>query len=337
MNYVDYESIEDLDLWLLGQEYDWSWNKIPWITSEKIDGSFGISNLEIETDPTTPDLVWWTTSVNWTADSSTKISWSSWTINLADWTTYSVSNGSKTSISWVIYFYYDMESSTIKTTSTPQDAVGLNKILVCVWKQWTSGADATFQAFGTSDSSVFITADNIAANTITSNEIAANTITSSQLTSTAIDGMTITGATIRTSSGWTRAQMDSNYFRSYESWTERIKISGSEIRFYTSWWSDAWYLYWGSYSWLWNILMTNSSLYVWGTIVASSIKSVDTVYTKSIYLSIWWTLDADSWNLYRREKWVPYYVSSTTGTITATHALRLQIWWSAYIFNVYPV
>jgi len=44
-----------------------------------------------------------------------------------------------------------------------------------------TSALAKFQAFGTLGLGVFITADNIAANTITANEIASNTITATQM------------------------------------------------------------------------------------------------------------------------------------------------------------
>lgn len=166
-------------------------------------GSAWVSAKDTSPIVQTLDTRWFT---NWLTFSSTwysNITWTSGTLTFADWSTYSISSGSNTNTTTsTIYIYLDISVSTtsLQTTTTASSAVWDNKCLVCVKKTNSdSSKKAIFQVMWWADSWVFITADNIAANTITANEIATNTITTNQLSATAIDGMTITWALLRTS------------------------------------------------------------------------------------------------------------------------------------------
>lgn len=217
------------------------------------------------------DIVWWSTDLVFSATDSDTVarSWPtgpSWSIKLWDGTSYSVNSGNTGNISWITYIYHD-GTSTLKTTTTPQDAVGTGKIMVCVSKNSTSPAKAQFQAFWTLWQSVFITADNIAANTITANQLAANSI----------DGMTITWATIRTASSGERIQMNWNTLTWYNSSnTKKIEfwIYWERIFFYTDAWTDS-----GSLASIWSDMdlraTTTMQIYWWDTIYMAGTNWID--------------------------------------------------------------
>lgn len=266
-NVVDYETIEDIAL-----EMSWQWDNnssIPWVSSPQIDASTSVYNIP-EWEPTTPDLVWWTTSIVWSATDYRVVAWTAWDIKLADWTTYSVDSWNTGNMSAVTYIYYNW-TTTLQKTTTPQDAVGEGKIMLCVAKNITDTTGrAIFQPFGTVWWTVFITAANIAANTITANEIASNTITATQMNVSQLSAIsanlwtitagTITGATIRTASSGQRAQMDNNYFRSYDSsGIERLRVDWSTLKFYRSNWTYDWWIYW---AW-WYIMLDAAVLVNW--------------------------------------------------------------------------
>lgn len=123
------------------------------------------------------------TSLEFTSATYNGISWSAGSIYLPNGSSYAIAPWSLSAISWVTYIYFDSAVSltALQTTTIASLSVWATKALICVVKETTVGKLAQFQAFGTNSQSVFITADNIAANTITANEIAANTITASQI------------------------------------------------------------------------------------------------------------------------------------------------------------
>lgn len=169
--------------------------------------STAIADWESSNSWWSTDIVWWSTDLVFSASDSDTVARTSWSIKLWDWTSYSIDAWNTGNMSAITYIYHD-GTTTLKKTTVPQDAVGTGKIMVCVAKNSTSPTDAQFQAFWTLWQSVFITADNIAANTITANELAAN----------AIDAMVITGATIRTASSGQRIQFDDdNTIKIYDS------------------------------------------------------------------------------------------------------------------------
>ena len=83
-------------------------------------------------------------------------------------------------------------------STTAATAIGKYKILIAVAApSGEAGKDATYQVFGGAGGvGVFITADNIAANTITANEITANTITAAEIAADTITAAEIAAATI---------------------------------------------------------------------------------------------------------------------------------------------
>ena len=152
--------------------------------------------------PWTLDTRWFTNSLAFSSTWYSNITWWWGTLSFANWTSYTISSWSNTNTTTspiYIYLDTDISSTVLQATTTPSLAVWSNKCLVCVKKtNSASTKNAQFQVMWGSDSWVFITADNIAANTISASEIVANTIDTWQLEATAIDGMTITGSTIRT-------------------------------------------------------------------------------------------------------------------------------------------
>jgi hypothetical protein len=285
MTVIWYENIEDIPLNLLNiNNWDIS-NNVPWINTTMLDANTSIENIPEWKTPT-PDILWWSTDIVWSATDNNTIQWTSGNIKLADWTSYSINNGNTGDITWINYIYYDW-TTTLKKTTIPQDAVGAGKIMVAVCKPVTDTAGkAIIQPFGTVWTDVFITADNIAANTITTNQLAAN----------AIDGMTITGALVRTAASWVRSQLSSNYFSSFDSNYERIRLwdTGSRLQFRDSNWNDCWFM-----TWLY------VSIFGWYYTIAFSKPISTTIWVFTNWIISWWSLYPDNdWNL---DIWNGYY------------------------------
>ena len=154
----------------------------------------------------------WINNLVFTATDYESIEWSSGTIIDQLGNTYAITGASLTPIGGPVYIFLDTDVSTtlLQTTGTIADAVGVNRILVCVTNVNSDTSKlALFQVYGGLGNGVFITADNIAANTITGNEIAANTITAGELSVSQLSAITadlgsitagqITGALFQTS------------------------------------------------------------------------------------------------------------------------------------------
>lgn len=220
--------------------YRWDWSS--WVSVK-------------DTTPATQtlDTRWFVNWLTFSSGSYANIAWTSWTLSFADWTSYSISSSSNTNTSTnPVYIYLDTSVSTtaLQVTQTASTAVWNNKCLVCVKKTNSdSNKLAIFQVMWWAGSWVFITADQIAANTITANEIAANTITTNQLSATAINGMTITGSTIQTTS------------TSYPSTGVRITTSW-DIRL---WWNNAYFYPSSGSSYVGYIWWTSSQFYITST------------------------------------------------------------------------
>jgi hypothetical protein len=145
-----------------------------------------LTNLDIGSEPS---IQGWTTDVVFTATDWNTISWTSGTIYMMDGTTFSVLAGYLDMNTDAVHYIYYNHSSTLATTTVANSAVGSYRLLMCAAKRGLIAyptKPAVFQAFGTHGQGVFITADNIAANTITANEIYANTITAAQIHSDTI-------------------------------------------------------------------------------------------------------------------------------------------------------
>jgi len=133
----------------------------------------------------TPALLGWSHSLVFSASDNDTVAWTAGTMALSDGTTYNIGAGNTGNMSAVTYVFLDTDVSTaaLQHVTSPASAVGANRILVAVAEDNGSASkDATYTVFGGhQETGVFISGNNIAANTITANEIAANTITSTEI------------------------------------------------------------------------------------------------------------------------------------------------------------
>ena len=315
---------------------DWYWY---WLDKPPLDWKYQIRNLPKVEDPTGTDLVGWVNNVNFTPVDYRTLSWDDWSIILADWTTYVIWEGDTGTMSATTYLYLDIETSTILTTTTPQNSVWEGKILVWVAKPTVSWKDVEYQIFWTNNQSVFITADNIAANTITGNEIAANTITASQINTWSIsiwewwwsidnvdDWTTYKRTTTNEKTGagrWFNALSSNNR---YVQWLNASEMSDGTNP--TTWvlMDSAWIRWYKSGEKTFEIATTWDAFFKWD-IWASTITAGSEI--TSWWTITWWTIRTSDWDdrvvlsddiipweeVLRRYKWgtwVGYFRSATT-------------------------
>lgn len=149
---------------------------------------------------TEPSILGWVTTCVFSATDYRTVAWAEGTIKLTEGTTYNIVAGNTGSMSAVTYIYLDktVESGTVlQKTTTAINSVGAGKILVCVAQQNSDDEkDALFQAFGTNNQSILITADVIAANTITGNEIAVNSVNANVIEAGTIIGDYISASAV---------------------------------------------------------------------------------------------------------------------------------------------
>ena len=248
MTTIGYQNIEDVLLSLQDPNTWWAVSNVPWVSSPKINA--GVSVYNVEADWTW--IAWWSTNVSWSSSDYNIVAWSSWYIYMPDWTNLTVSSGNTGNMSSMTYIYYDMETSSVATTTSASASVWENKILLCVAKPTSSGKDAEFQAFGTWYQSTFITADNIAANTITGNEIAANTITANEMD---VNRLSAISADLWTVTAWDISWTTITAW-STSSWAVKLYPYSStrwKIDFYYSW-SVVATMRWNSAPSLWGVL-----------------------------------------------------------------------------------
>ena len=323
-------------------------SQVPWISSPMIDASISINNIPKQT--ATPDLVWWSTDVVWSASDNDTVAWTSWNIKLADWTSYAIDAWNTGNMTTVTYIYHD-GTTTLKITTTPQTAVWTWKLLLCTAKNSTSPVKAQFQAFGTLWAWVLITADNIASNTITANQIATNTITANQMnvsnlssisaniwtiTAWDISWVTITWWTLQTASTWQRVLMNG---------------TNNRIDFYNSDWTLSWTIAWWKV-WATQVLSLSSGWYVylWSTSLTQILYPVSSatydiwwswLLYKDIYIS--WAIDFDDWDAQLQEiswtprwyNWTSYWMlisdwTTSASSLTATWKVTVNIAWSTF-------
>jgi len=145
------------------------------------------------------ELLDWNHSLAFSATDYNTVAWAAGTITLGDdSTTYNISAGNTGDMAAATYVFLDTDVSVtvLQTTTTASAAVGTNRLLVAVAKPTVSGKDAEFYVMAGYGNGVYITADQIAANTITANEIAANTITATEIAAATITGNEIAAHTI---------------------------------------------------------------------------------------------------------------------------------------------
>jgi len=283
MTTIGYNDIENVLLSLTDPNTWWAISNVPWVSSPKINAWTSIYN---ESWWDWLGIAGWDTTVQRTP-AVWSISWSSWDINLPDWTVITVSSGSA-NVSSPTYIYCDTTDWTVYSTTNAINAVWENKIMICAafpnsWKyvtykafgsayqnqisnanniangsiSWTLIAANTITA--NNIASWTITADQIASSTITANEIAGNTITASEIaswaiTSSKIESWAVTASKIDVS---TLSAITANLWDVYV-WTSgdseiRIYTSGSQWRIYFSYeWSTVWYMIWDYISWVWD-------------------------------------------------------------------------------------
>lgn len=281
MTTIGYNDIENVSLSLTDPN-TWSVaTDVPWVSSPKINWATSVYNVEWGTW-----IAWWSTNISWSASDKNTVAWTSWSIYLPDWTTYTISSGGNTwDMTTTTYIYYDMENETIATTTSASVSVGKDKLLLCVANPVsTNGKSAEFQAFWTNDQSTFIYASNIAANTITANEIATNTITANQIASWTITSDTLAVWAVEASNieDWAvnadkinvnRLSAISANLWDVTAWTIKgttitawdtdwsaivLNPSGNRIDIYY-WWYVVWQIYWWSNDWYdWIVLNADS-------------------------------------------------------------------------------
>ena len=297
MKTIWYESIEDVLLSITDPNTWWAISSVPWVSAPKINWATSVYNVEAGWWEW---IAWWSTDAKWTAW-VWSISWSSWNINLPDWTQVAISSGS-TTVSAPTYIYVDTTTWTVSSTTHSYEAVGENKIMICAafpnsWK------NVTFKAFGCADqnsltkwsdiangtivanniASWTITADQIASWTITANEIASNTITASEIASWAIttakiSSWAVTAGKIDVSElSAIVAKLGDVYVWDKDSWSA-IRIypyssSIGRIDFYYNW-SVIGYIRWQSVSWLWGVVYINWNYiyFSWTTYCGSKLR-----------------------------------------------------------------
>lgn len=150
-----------------------------------------------------PSLLGWAQTCVFSASDADTVAWAAGNIAFSDGSSYAISGGNTGNMSaaTTYYVYWDSSATTqYSATTTYSTAVGHGKVLVAVCRPASDATEAVFQVFGGSSGTfVFITADQIAANTITANEIFANTITTAQLAAGTLSATNITAGTLTAS------------------------------------------------------------------------------------------------------------------------------------------
>lgn len=131
MTSIWYDNIEDVLLSIADPNTWWATYDVPWISTTKIDGATSIYNVDGWSS-----IAWWSNNIVWTSNkysnwqADNEVSYTSWTIELSDGTSYSVTWASDVSISKddITYFYYDITDWTVSHTTTQADAVWAGKI-----------------------------------------------------------------------------------------------------------------------------------------------------------------------------------------------------------------
>jgi hypothetical protein len=239
MSVIWYNSIEDVLIWLTDPNTWGATSTVPWVSSPKIDWSTSIYNM-----PEWSGIAWWSTDVTWSSTDYNTVAWSSWTIYLPSWDALTITAWNTWNMSGVTYIYYDQDTATVVSTTTPQDAVWKWKIMLCAAAPSESGKDAQYQAFWTNAQSTFITADNIAANTIAANELVWNTISWRTIEWCTIRAYYGSGGSLDEIKMWTDGSLPKLQFT--DNWT----VVGT-INWWTVWGIEAIAIWWsGKYVWL---------------------------------------------------------------------------------------
>lgn len=179
------------------------------------DGSAGLLTvrgavIESPGTGTSIGILGWTHDMVFSATDADTVAWASGTIRLQNGVTYSITgaNTGNMTTDATRYVYLDTAASTtaLQVSLTNADAVGANRILVAVCRRALNGTAADHARFivygGSGGVGVFVTADEIAANTITGNKMVVNTLNASYISSLSFSGKTAT-FDLGSVGGWT--------------------------------------------------------------------------------------------------------------------------------------
>lgn len=247
MEVVDYENIEDVALSVSEGWYSGD-STVPWLNSPKIDASTSVNNIPVSEailEWTLNVVRWRTNTVNFSAVNENTVDWSAGTLTMPDGTIYNIAAGSTWIMTAITYIYLDVNVSetTLQLTTNSGTCVWEDKLLVCVAKNQTAPKYAVFQNFGTNTQDVFITADNIAANSITANEMQVNS-----LSALSADMWTLTSGTITLNSAGHIKSGQTNY------------NAGVGFFLWVSWWKPTFSIKWDSWQYIafnWDTISLN--------------------------------------------------------------------------------
>lgn len=307
MTTIGYNDIENVLLSLTDPNTWGAISNVPWVSSPKINWATSVYNVEWGTW-----IAWWSTNISWSASDKNTVAWTSWSIYLPDWTTYTISSGGNTwDMTTTTYIYYDIENEAIATTTSASVSVGKDKLLLCVANPVsTNGKSAEFQAFWTNDQSTFIYASNIAANTITGNEIAANTITASEIASGAI--------TTNKIAAWA---VDTTQLADYSVVADKMYVSQLSAISANLWTITAWTIT-GT-----TITAGNTSSWAWITLYPSwSTWYLDFYYSWSRRWRIQGTYASWVWNCL----WITWSYIVLDWDVYCLGKLRIPVWTDLY-------
>lgn len=124
----------------------------------------------------------WVHDLEFSATDHEIVEWTAGTITTASGQTFAIAPGANTDVmAAVTYVYLDIELSrtSLRTTVNPENTIGGGRILIAVCVNDTAAVPtlAMYQVFGGgAGTTVFLHADNVAANCITANEIYGNSL-----------------------------------------------------------------------------------------------------------------------------------------------------------------
>lgn len=273
MEVVDYENIEDVALSVSEGWYSWD-STVPWVNSPSIDASTSVVNLpesDVILEWTLNVVRWRTNTVNFSSVNENTVDWSAGQLTMPDGTIYNIAAGSTWIMTAITYIYLDVNVSetTLQLTTNSGTCVWEDKLLVCVAKNQTAPKYAVFQNFGTNTQDVFITADNIAANSITANEMQVNS-----LSALSANMWTLTSGTITLNSAGHIKSWQTNY------------NTGTGFFMWVSWWVTKFSLWnpWGNYiAFDWNTITLNVPI-AYSTITWTPTIPTIPSYIKSTYI-----------------------------------------------------
>ena len=319
MKVVDYDYIQeistadalkaaasDVSSW-----YNW---EIPWVNTFKINAETSIYNEQWWWEWL--GIAWWSTDVRWTAWVWT-ISWSSWNIDLPDWTQIQVSSWSA-NVTAPTYIYVDTSDWTVWYTTHSYEAVWENKIMICSafpnsWK------NVTFQSFWNADQNSLTTGSSIANWTITANNIASNTITANNIASWTITANEIAGNTITASeiASWA---ITSSKIEAWAVTASKIDVSYLSAIAANLWTITAWDISWTTIT-AWSTSSAWIKLYPsWST------GYLDFYYNWSRVARLQWQYV--SW--VGNTMWISWSNIALNGNVYCLSKLKIPVWTDLY-------